>query len=142
MLLNICFTLLNVTTDRDSIYKRHKYANICTSNFYTCLYLQTLADTFWQILVEKEKSRKRKEDTHLSALFSVKNVSWNFSSCETCSFDLIARSLLGMISNELFCTSILYHKVKNHFAVVFYRKESYKKTYRNKAKYCMKSSSN
>ena len=34
-------------TDRDSTYKRHKYANICTSNLYFCLYLQTLADTFW-----------------------------------------------------------------------------------------------
>ena len=33
--------------DRDSTYKRHKYANICTSNLYFCLYLQTLADTFW-----------------------------------------------------------------------------------------------
>ena len=33
--------------DRDSTYKQHKYANICTSNLYFCLYLQTLADTFW-----------------------------------------------------------------------------------------------
>lgn len=42
-------------SDRDSTYKQHKYANICTSNLYFCLYLQTLAYTFWQILVEKSR---------------------------------------------------------------------------------------